>query len=489
MTQKICPECGAKSSPDARFCRYCGALLDHAPSNAESDGQTSPHGRTAPLTSEPRSTASLPPGTGHPGTAATSRVSKVEMDELLRHAGLPANKPQPETTRVAHDDRLTRADLAASAPPEGAPTATTSELVESAPANLSSLPAPSKGAASPRQARLQASSRHWMITAAVAGCIAVAVMGGIIFLLVRYARAHSRASGLSGDNSAEEHKSTRDQLAEAQSLLAAGETDKAIALLRSIVAADPKNPEAHMRLGEALEESGARADAINEFHEAVDLDPNNDAAWQALASAQFADGRYDDAIESYQKLIKLAGDNELDEVRRLEYADALRLAGRTSEARVIYERLVTSDSQDLAQQAKRHLKEITPPPKITPSPSPTPRNQRTPQPEPSLATDTRTVAAAPSPPPPVVAMSSPAPTPHVATREGDRTVRNDADVYYDRAVRIVGGRDPSQLQRAELVQALEYFQRASQSGTHRAQAAAYADRLGREYDRRKRQPR
>jgi hypothetical protein len=49
---------------------------------------------------------------------------------------------------------------------------------------------------------------------------------------------------------------------------------------------------------------------------------------------------------------------------------------------------------------------------------------------------------------------------------------------------IVNGRDPKKLSDGELTAALNYFLRA-QGGTHGAEARRYADRLGREYDRRR----
>jgi hypothetical protein len=49
---------------------------------------------------------------------------------------------------------------------------------------------------------------------------------------------------------------------------------------------------------------------------------------------------------------------------------------------------------------------------------------------------------------------------------------------------IVNGRDPKKLSDGELTAALNYFLRA-QNGTHGAEARRNAERLGREYDRRR----
>jgi hypothetical protein len=81
------------------------------------------------------------------------------------------------------------------------------------------------------------------------------------------------------------------------------------------------------------------------------------------------------------------------------------------------------------------------------------------------------------------------PTPAPTPATGDNAAQNDPDYYYNRGLNIVSGRDLKTLPRAELLQALEYFQRAQSSGgTHRAEASRYVQQLGREYDRRKKQP-
>lgn len=73
-----------------------------------------------------------------------------------------------------------------------------------------------------------------------------------------------------------------------------------------------------------------------------------------------------------------------------------------------------------------------------------------------------------------------------AVTEFRAAAQSNPDAYYYLGLSIAEGREPRSLMRAELVAALEYFQRA-QSGPHRAEAARYVDRLGREFDRRKKQ--
>ena len=71
-----------------------------------------------------------------------------------------------------------------------------------------------------------------------------------------------------------------------------------------------------------------------------------------------------------------------------------------------------------------------------------------------------------------------------AVTEFRAAAQSNPDAYYYLGLSIAEGRDPRSLMRAELVAALEYFQRA-QAGPHRAEATKYVDRLGKEFDRRK----
>jgi hypothetical protein len=62
---------------------------------------------------------------------------------------------------------------------------------------------------------------------------------------------------------------------------------------------------------------------------------------------------------------------------------------------------------------------------------------------------------------------------------------NNNDQFYYEALNIVQGRDVKSLQRAELLRALQLFQNV-QAGAHSADAQKHAERLGKEYDRRRR---
>ncbi len=99
----------------------------------------------------------------------------------------------------------------------------------------------------------------------------------------------------------------------------------------------------------------------------------------------------------------------------------------------------------------------------------------------------QTTVPAPSPSP-VSAAQTITRTPFVKplVSNANRAAGNDPDSFYVKGLSILNEREPKKLLRAEVVQALEYFQRAAQpGGTHRAEAQKYAERLGKEFDKRR----
>jgi tetratricopeptide (TPR) repeat protein len=278
----------------------------------------------------------------------------------------------------------------------------------------------------------------------------------------------------------DQKKLVDEQLAEAEALLAGGKTSEAIALLRAAIELDPTNAEAHRRLGLALEKSGERQAAMEEYRIATLNDQNNAEGWRALAGAQLAEGLFNDSVESYRRFIALKGEAEVDDDTRMDYAQALVLAGHTEEARAVYQKVADSGSQDLAMKAKRQLAQLPSLPSMSPNAQPTP----------ARAEQTETVNAQATPLPTPTVQPTPAPTvqptPAATPKPNDNSAQADPDAYYQRGLSIIGGRDLKTLPRAELLQALEYFQRA-QNGSHHAEAARYVQLLGREYDRRKKQ--
>ncbi len=295
------------------------------------------------------------------------------------------------------------------------------------------------------------------------------------------------------------------KMSEASALLDAGDTSGGIARLQEANALDPSNTRAHQRLGEVFLESGKRAEAIAEFRAVTQNAPEDFAAWRALGSAQLAEGLYADAAESYRRLVALVGDASVDPNDLLAYADALRQSGRMDEARAVYQRLSSASASDVAALARQHLAELSAQasPSITPTPKPneTARERAERENAQNLlaqanvsATPQPVQTPAPTPAPTPIAPVASTPAEHyqrgvelwssnraAAVREFLQAQGNpDADYYL--GLNLVEGKDLSNLNRAALVAALGYFQRAER-GPHAAQARRYAQQLGVEFDK------
>jgi tetratricopeptide (TPR) repeat protein len=452
---KPCPGCGATTVPEARFCRLCGTPLKVA-GGREGEAPVSPKAQTIPLTGEPRSTDGL--GQDEPRRPApnTSRVGRAEMDKLLRSASADvkpsgdggAQKSGAQTTTLVSDKLAT----------------------ESGPKAAASTPASSN----------TSSRRRWQVAAVALLCVAL-VAGVLAFILSR--RSGSTAEdGSSPISISDQQQLVSEKLAEAETLLASGEFNRAITVLRAAAKLSPGNAEVRMRLGNALERTGARDEAIAEYRAAAESNQANEAAWRALASAQFEEKLYSDAADSYRRLAELTG--ELDEETQLNYAEALRLAGRVDEARVAYQRIYNSALPDVARAARTRLAELGPAPGAPAANTNEPR-PRAEQREPQEERPAEIASASPisTPPPLVVPTRTPAP----AATPDNVEPRVDYDSYFFQAVNIVNGREPKQIERAELLHALALFQKAALGGTHRGEAQRYAARLGKEYDRRRKQ--
>lgn len=444
--------------PEARFCRVCGTPLK-ASSTREGDAPVSPLAQTIPLTGEGRATDGLGSDEARRAASDTSKVGRAEMENLLRRA--PVVQVKQAGDGDGEQDALQTTTLVAEQP---------------APA-LDSTPAPERSSAAAAPASAQPSSnasarRMWQALAVALLCIAL-VAGLLAFILSR--RASSTGADESSPISISDQKQlVGEKLAEAETLLASGEFNRAITVLRAAVKLDPTNAEVRMRLGNALERTGARGEAIEEYRAATQSSPNDTAAWRALASAQYEEQLYQDAAESYRRLIEAANENEIDDETRLAYAEALRLAGRTDEARAAYQKISNSASEAIAQTARQHLAELGPP--AVAASTERPRDARTGDQQ----QETVPEATEPSPQP-APQLPSATPTPAVANNEA----QVDYDSYYFQAINIVNGRDPKKIERADLLRALALFQRAALGGTRRAEAQRYADKLGKEYDRRR----
>ncbi|HST50979.1 MAG TPA: tetratricopeptide repeat protein [Pyrinomonadaceae bacterium] len=588
--QKSCPSCGAEIYPGARFCRRCGATLQVA---GDGTGDVSPQAATVPLDAEAaRTTDGLDAGE-ESASADTSRVSRAEMERLLRVAqdadrqklrdpnvtsanlasdalarSLPGGdkhfrdseeieetlvRPPAVTGNVATASRDTEEELTLTVPRptraldayaqsdsaatipqlitrettnfDHADSQTASQESASRESSQQELAEHTRDELSPAQQQVQEARgaqavaarqrRRWPYVVAAACVVALAVTVAAAFLAVKFFRKPTLAALPSPSPTA---PSTADasafdgKLSEAESLLAQGNMDEAVARLREANALDPSNTRAHRRLGELLLASGARRDAIEEFRAVTRNAPEDFTAWRELATAQFAEGLYRDAADSYRRLVSLVGDQSAEADDLLSYADALRLSGRADEARSIYQRLAASSSEDVAATARQRLAELAQaqtasPPQHTSDPEGPMVGQH--EPDSSLLTQPM---APPQPVPTPTPRPTPTPTPARAPAStpaehyqrgvelwsSNRTAAlqefqaaaggGSVDANYYLGLSYVEGKDIHNLNRAALLAALRYFQLAQRGGgQHAAESRRYEQELGKEFDRMRKQ--
>ncbi len=450
---KRCPGCGAATVPEARFCRLCGTPL-HAGRAREGETPVSPMAQTIPLTGEGRSTDGL----GHEEARDTTRVARAEVEDLLRRASADV---KPEGDGDAAPEK------------NGAQTTT---LVAKADA-----PAAAQAASGDAPAAANTSARRgWQVAAAA--LLGVALVAVVLAFVLSRRSGPAAEDGSSPISISDQQQLVAEKLAEAETLLASGEFNRAITVLRAAAKLSPGNAEVRMRLGNALERTGARDEAIAEYKAAAESSPENEAAWRALASAQFEEKLYSEAADSYERALALGGGGDAE--TELAHAESLRLAGRVDEARAAYQslyRMYGSTSTELARTARARLAELGPapsPPAGVEPPPPPQRPRAGEQEEEERAPEVASVSPTPQQTPQPAPTQTPAPAPAAETRV-------DYDSYYFLAVNIVNGREPKQIERAELLRALALFQKAALGGSHRLEAQRYADRLGKEYDRRR----
>ncbi|PYS50319.1 MAG: hypothetical protein DMF68_07390 [Acidobacteria bacterium] len=458
MKSRPCPSCGATAVPEARFCRLCGAPLKTGGAH-EGEEPVSPLAQTVPLKGEGRATDGLTKEDERRGASRTSRVDRAEINEILRRV---------EADYAQDGKEKEQANVEAAAAPQTT-TLAAKQVEAEKPAATTTAPevSPTQVVGASQKAR---SRRTWTFALVALLCVAVVAVV-LAFVLSRKA---SPAQTTEQSASAPDQKQlAKDKLAEAETLLESGEFNHAVDVLREAVKLDPSNAEAHMRLGNALERTGSRAEAIEEYKTVAQSNADDTSAWHALASAQTEEKLYKDGAESYRRLVSASGNN-VDDETWLAYGDALRLAGEMNEARTAYQKIASSNSAPIAQSARQHLAEMGSPEVAvnTAHPSDTRTTEQQPQ-----AREPET--AAPKPSPTTAPRATPAPT--LAT--GANPV--DYDSYYFQAMNVVNGREPKQMERAELLRALALFQRAALGGTHRAEAQRYAERLGKEYDKRR----
>jgi tetratricopeptide (TPR) repeat protein len=362
--------------------------------------------------------------------------------------------------------------------------------------------------------------RAWPVVVAVCAVVVFAGAGAwLVFSVMRRPAVTEVPTQTATAPVAADAKPQFDEkLAQAEALLAQGNTEGALQQLREANALDPSNTQAHRRLGELLLSSGARREAIEELRAVTRNAPDDFTAWRRLATAQFAEGEYPDAADSFRRLVALVGEQSADPNDLLSYADALRLSGHADESRAVYERLASGAAADVADAARGRLAELS---RAQPTPTPTPRAGEQTGEHSSREDETTATATSPAAQPqPVPAQPTPAPTPQptpappsqparpAATSPAEHYSRGaglwssnraaaleefraaasggNADAHYYLGLNYVEGKNIHALKRAEVVAALQHFQLAAR-GQFAEQSRRYTQQLEKEFDRLRKQ--
>jgi protein O-GlcNAc transferase len=97
-------------------------------------------------------------------------------------------------------------------------------------------------------------------------------------------------------------------LESARRLISKGSLTEAVATLRQIIAADPRNADAHSLLGTALALEGKRSESIEQLLEAVRLRPSSASTYNTLGMALSRFAEIEAAREAFEKALALDPD-------------------------------------------------------------------------------------------------------------------------------------------------------------------------------------
>ncbi|HLU12261.1 MAG TPA: tetratricopeptide repeat protein [Oceanobacillus sp.] len=87
---------------------------------------------------------------------------------------------------------------------------------------------------------------------------------------------------------------------------------QAIALYEEVLAMQPQNARAYLRLCDAYFEARENQRAEDYCQEAVNINPQYSAAWASLGQTQYSQRNYESAIESFENCIETAPDDDYD---------------------------------------------------------------------------------------------------------------------------------------------------------------------------------
>lgn len=210
---KPCPNCGAKTVAEARFCRSCGTPL-RASGLHDTDPPVSPQAQTVPLAGEARPTDGLSPDDERPQAANTTRVGREEIEQILRRVQADyadidnGKKGTPDAAKSAKPQETVR--LA----PESVATTQASDAL-----STPLVPASARESQFAPTVRLQSAPtfrkrRQWLIVAITLLCFAVAA--GIWILIHSHKASVPNTSSASQTQASEEKTSERAKTSETE---------------------------------------------------------------------------------------------------------------------------------------------------------------------------------------------------------------------------------------------------------------------------------
>jgi Tfp pilus assembly protein PilF len=143
-------------------------------------------------------------------------------------------------------------------------------------------------------------------------------------LLLALAALAFNASAVDEPGSSPATPSARQRMDNARKALQVHDYDKAVAELRTVVRADPRNAEAHSLLGYSYRKSPSPdlGKAFEHYNTALRIDPRHKGAHEYIGEAYLTDRKPDQAEKHLAELEKICGNRSCEEYAELSKAIA-----------------------------------------------------------------------------------------------------------------------------------------------------------------------
>jgi Flp pilus assembly protein TadD len=125
-----------------------------------------------------------------------------------------------------------------------------------------------------------------------------------------------------------------------------GQYEKARAVLQQMTEIDPRDPDAYINLGVALNELGRGEEAVTALRRAVSLNPKQPLAYYNLGLTSMKLKRYDDAVAAFTQMTRLA---PRDADSWIWLANAYEAKGLSREADAAYAKAYQLRTQRMRQ--------------------------------------------------------------------------------------------------------------------------------------------